>query len=82
MALSLSLEENIEIVLIVGDNYKTYRKAAAIFNNRHPDKNEHFGTASKIMKKFKSSGKEHQAWIATEDIQNQLSAVDNPKDSL
>lgn len=91
MPLKLSLEEKIEIVLIVGDNYKTYREAAIIFNNRHPDKNVHFATVSKIIKKFKCSGnvenkfkKKHEAWVATEEIQNQvmLSAIENPKDSI
>lgn len=91
MPLKLTLDEKIEIVLIVGDNYKTYREAAVIFNNRHPNKNVHFSTISKIMKKFRRDGnvdnkfrKKHQSWIATEDIQNQimLSAVENPKDSI
>ena len=35
----LTCEEKIEIVLIVGENYKTHKVAAIIFNDRHPNKN-------------------------------------------
>jgi len=44
MPIKLSKEHKIEIVLIVGENYKTFRESAEIFNIRHPDKIIHFTT--------------------------------------
>lgn len=91
MPVKLSLEEKIEITLIVGENYKTYREAADIFNNRHPDKIIHFTTVRNILTKFKTSGnvennfkKKHQSRVADEETVNQvmLSVVENPKHSL
>lgn len=56
MPLKLSKEDKIEIILIVGENYKTFREAAEIFNNRHPDKIIHFTTVGNILTKFKTFG--------------------------
>lgn len=53
---SLSLQEKIEIVLIYGENYKSCRETAEIFNGRHPDKNLNHSTVAKILKKFKETG--------------------------
>lgn len=44
MPVKLTMQDKIEIILIVGDNYKTFREAAIIFNERHPKKNIHFTT--------------------------------------
>ena len=58
MPATLSTQDKIEIVLIVGDNYyKTYyRDASEIFNNRHPEKNLHYGTVRKLLNKFNTFG--------------------------
>lgn len=91
MAVRLSNEGKIEIVLIVGDNYKTHREAAAIFNNIHQNRNIQHSTVSKIINKFKTSGSVHnnfnkkrQKRVASEDTQLQvmLSVVEHPKMSL
>lgn len=72
-----TLHKNGEVVLIVGDNYKTYRDAAVMFKNRHPDEKLHHATIGSVMKKFRKYGnvdnklrKKHESWIVTEDIQN------------
>ena len=91
MPATLSTEDKIEIVLIVGDNYKTYREAAAIFNNRHPEKNLHYGTVSKILKKFKSFGdvsnkftNKRQRRVVNDDMEFEimLSTIEHPKKFL
>lgn len=91
MPVKLSVQDKIEIVQIVGDNYKSFREAAAIFNNRHPEQNIHYATISRIIKNFKTSGnvannfkKKRRTLKDNEDIQNQvmLSTVENPKESL
>lgn len=91
MPVKLTTEEKIEIVLIVGDNYKTFREAANIFNERHPNKMIHFTTVGNVVTKFKGSGsvlnnfkKKHQKWINTEENQMQVmqSVIENPKTSL
>lgn len=88
---TLSLKEKIEITLIVGENYKTYREAAAIFNNRHPDKPIHYTTVRKVLNKFKTYGnvsnnynKKRLKRVANEDtvLDVMLSAIENPKCSL
>lgn len=38
MSIKLSVDYKIENVFILGENYKTCRKAAEIFNNKNPDK--------------------------------------------
>lgn len=91
MPVKLSIDDKIEIVLIVGENYKTCREAAEIFNNRHPDKAIHFTTVSDVINKFKSTGsvenkfrKKHRAWVRTEDTEGDVmqSVVENPKYSV
>lgn len=79
MAVRLSNEGKIEIVLIVGDNYKTHREAAAIFNDIHQNRNIQHSTVSKIINKFKTSGSVHnnfnkkrQKRVASEDTQLQV----------
>lgn len=51
MPVVLSLEERMEIVLIVNKNYKTFREATEIFKNRTPEKNIHNSIIS-ILEKF------------------------------
>ena len=46
-------------MLIVGENYKTHREAAIIFNERHPNKNINHSTVTKIVIKIKSTGSIH-----------------------
>lgn len=91
MVALLTCEEKIEIVLIVGENYKTHREAAIIFNNRHPNKNINHSTVTKIVNKFKSTGSiknnfngKRQKLVADENTQFEvmLSVVANPKLSL
>lgn len=53
---TLSLQEKIEIILISGDNYKSNRETAAIFNERHPNKTVHNSTVSRLVNKFKETG--------------------------
>lgn len=50
----LNLEAKIEILPVVGENYKTYQEATEIFNYRYPWKNRHNSTVMKIIKKFKA----------------------------
>jgi len=54
--MSLSIAERTEIVLIVGDRYKTTREAARIFNERHPGRSVNHSTVNKILIKFKETG--------------------------
>lgn len=54
MPLRLGLEDEIEIVLIVGDNCKTCNKTDTIINNSYPDKNVHFSIVNKVTKNLKS----------------------------
>lgn len=91
MPVIFSVEEKVEIVLIVGDNYKTYREAAEIFNNRHPGKNIHHTSVMRIMEKFKSCGDVNNKFtnkrrkpVASEEMKLNvmLSAVEKPKLSL
>ena len=91
MPVKLSTEDKIEIVLIFGDNYKTCRETAEIFNNRHPDKIINFTTVRYLINKFKNSGsvenkfrKKHRTWVTNEDIETDVmqSVVENPKCSL
>lgn len=87
----LTREEKIEIVLIVGENYKTHREAAIIFNGRHRNKNINHSTVTKIVNKFKSTGsiqnnynKKHRMLVADENTQMEvmLSVIEHPKLSL
>ena len=67
MPATLSTQDEIEIVLIVGDNYyKTYREASEIFNNRHPEKNLHYVTVRKLLNKFRTFGdvKNKKCWVS------------------
>src|SRR6185437_11608409 len=52
----LTIEERIEIVLIVGDGYKTTREAVQIFSERHPERTISQRSVVDIMKKFKETG--------------------------
>lgn len=49
----LMLVEKAELVLICGEHYKTVREAGDIFNERHPDKQVHYSTISRILNNFK-----------------------------
>lgn len=90
MPATLSLEEKIEIVLIVGDKYKTFREAADIFNLRH-HKNIHNETVRRIFNKFKTCGdvhnkfsKKRQNMVENNDtaLQVMLSVIEHPRYSL
>lgn len=51
----LSNQEKVEIVLIVGNNYRTFRDAAEEFNANHPEReNITHSTVARIMAKFKA----------------------------
>ena len=52
----LTDEERIEIVLIVGDGYKTIREACEIFAERHPGRTVHYSTVSRLVQRFKDTG--------------------------
>ncbi|KAL1487750.1 hypothetical protein ABEB36_015585 [Hypothenemus hampei] len=87
----LTLEEKIEIVLIVGENYKTFREAADIFNYRHPDRNISHVCVRKVLNKFKTFGEVRNRFsnrrrrrVANNNMELEvmLSAVENPKYSL
>lgn len=91
MPVILSKEDKIEIVLIVGDNYKTFREAATIFNQRHPDKNIHHETVRQLLKKFKTFGNvenkfnnKRQKHVADNEMELEvmLSAIEQPRCSL
>ena len=91
MVVKLTLQEKIEIVLIVGDHCKPIREAALIFNTRHPDKMVCSATIANVMNKFKATGsvenvfkKQHNKWSTIEEKQlNVMQAVvENPKMSL
>lgn len=55
MSATISTEDKVEIVLIMGEKYKTFREAS-IYNNWYPDKKLHYGTVRKLLNKFKTSG--------------------------
>lgn len=91
MANLLTREEKVEIVLIVGENYKTHREAANIFNNRHQHRNIGYSTVRKILNKFKTSGSiennfknKRRKRVANEDTEFEvmLSVVEEPKMSI
>lgn len=91
MPATLSTEDKIEIVLIVGENYKTYREAAQIFKNRHPQKNLHHDTVRKLLNKFKTFGdvrnnfsNKRQQRVVNDDMEFEimLSAIEHPKNFL
>ena len=51
----LTNEEKVEIVLIVGNNYRTTRQAADEFNANHPERaNISHQTVSNVMNQFKN----------------------------
>jgi len=82
---SLSVGEKCEIVSIFGDNYKTYRETANIFNGRH-NKNITHTTVIRIIKNFKNTGsviykKKTTKRKATEDKQLEVlqTVVEEPK---
>ena len=83
----LSLQEKIELVLICGDNYQSSRRAAEIFNDRHPGKNVHHSTVARLLNNFKEDGSvdsrykvPHRRPVTNEDasLQVMLSTVENP----
>lgn len=85
-----TLVEKAELVLICGDNYKSVREAADIFNERHPDKRIHYSTVSRILTIFKETGsldynykKERVKPVCTEDRQLDvlLSVIEDPRKS-
>jgi transposase len=87
---TLSIQDKIEIVLIFGENYKTLRETAEIFNQRHPDKIVHYSTVSRIIQKFKELGSvencykvPHEKIVTNEEnsINIVLSVVENPQQS-
>lgn len=87
----LTKEEKIEIVLIVGENYKTHREAATIFNERHPNKRICQSTVTRILQKFKYSGSvdnkfkvPHNPWVNVEERQLQVmqTIVETPRTPL
>lgn len=92
MSPTLSLAEKIELVLICGDNYKSTREAVDIFNQRHPEKNVHFTTVAKLVKKFKQTGSVDNNFKVPHDspvVKNEenrfkvlLSVVENPQISV
>ena len=91
MVLKFTTKEKVEIVLIVGDHYNTYREAAKIFNARYPNKIISHVTVGDIFNKFKSTGtvsnkfsNKHQVWRTDEDTQLEVlqAVVENPKISL
>lgn len=88
--MSLSLAEKAELVLICGENYKTVREAANIFNERHPEKRVHYSTVNRILNHFKETGlldykykKERTKTVTSEE--NQLAVLqavtENPRRS-
>ena len=83
----LSLQEKIELVLICGDNYQSSRRAAEIFNDRHPEKNIHHSTVARLLNNFKEYGSvdsrykvPHRRPVTNEDasLEVMLSTVENP----
>lgn len=79
-ATNLTVIEKAEIVLICGDNYKTVREAADMFNLRHPDKHVSYSTVSRILNRFKETGslevsykKPHGKTVLTEE--NELAVL-------
>lgn len=89
--IKLTVDEKIEIVLIVGDNYKTHREAAEIFNTRHTNKHISHVTVGNVVTKFKNTGsiqnnfkKKHAVRTLTEENQLQVlqTVVEHPKISL
>lgn len=91
MVVKLTKVEKIEIVLIVGDNYKTHREAAVIFNNRHPEKQISHVAIGNLISKFKRTGsvdncfkKNRPARTLNEDDHLDVlqAVIENPKVSL
>lgn len=87
---ALTTEEKIKIVLLCGDNYRSSREAAAIFNVRYPHKNVSHTTVSRILQKFKTTGSVENAFkvphrktaMIEENILNVLlSVTENPQTS-
>lgn len=86
----LTLVEKAELVLICGEHYKTVREAGDIFNERHPDKQVHYSTISRILNNFKQTGSleykyknERTKTVCTEENQLEVlqAVVENPRRS-
>lgn len=57
MPLKLTIPEKVEIIRLVGDNVRSFREAAKIFNRRHPDRPPlHHCTVAALNKKFDQTG--------------------------
>lgn len=93
MPIKLTLNEKVEIVLLFGDNYKSCREVANIFNERHPEKRISHATVAKVLQKFKSTGNVENQFssrprqcLITGDAENAtnllLHVVENPKTSV
>lgn len=91
MPVKLTLQEKIELVLIVGENYKTYREAAVLFNERHPENHISHVTVKNVFDKFKTTGSVENKFKKNHDrrvnnAENQLlimqAVVEVPKTSL
>lgn len=54
--MSLTINEKIEIVRLVGDGVRSFRQAAMEFNRRHPDKRIHHNTVARINNAFDQTG--------------------------
>ena len=89
--IKLTVVEKIKMFLIVGDNYKTHREAADIFNTRHPNKHISLVTVGNVVTKFENARsaqnnfkKKHAVRTLTEENQLQVlqAVVENPKISL
>lgn len=72
MVRRLTIEEKNELVLLVGDNARSYREAAAEFNARHPE--QFFPVRHKlvanIMNNFKNTGNVRKLRQKKYDLEN------------
>lgn len=90
----LSNEDKVEIVLIVGNKYKTHREAATEFNANHPEReNISHVTVGKVMEKFQSCSpnffkfrpavaQENNDDIDDDELNVLLHVTEEPKKSL
>lgn len=79
----LTNEEKVEIVLIVGNNYRTVRQAADEFNDKHPEReNISYQTVSNVMRQFRQCSVNFFKTVPHQDENRNLPAGYNEDDEL
>ena len=63
MSLYLSISERVELILLVGENYKSLGEATYVFMQRHPGKSVDQQTLFYLLQKFKNTGSVSEDYV-------------------